>query len=110
MRSITPSRCGADDWICTSIIRRGNNHYKDRCLAHLEPRRHGGPHAVLSRSAVIRTPSTRFGIWFLSQETTPAIRAPSSDRARFDYDFSLAFQYASLINFDQLSILEACSE
>ena len=65
---------------------------------------------------MIRTPSTRTnlqsvpGIWFLSQENTPVTRAPSSDRARFDYDLSSAFQYASLINFDQLSILEACSE
>ena len=59
---------------------------------------------------MIRTLSTRFGIWFLSQENTPVIRAPSCDRARFDYDLSSAFQYASLINFDQLSILEACSE
>ena len=59
---------------------------------------------------MIRTLSTRFGIWFLSQENTPVIRAPSNDRPRFGYDFSSAFQYASLINFDQLSILEACSE
>ena len=59
---------------------------------------------------MIRTLSTRFGIWFLSQENTPVIRAPSLDGARFDYDLSSAFQYASLINFDQLSILEACSE
>jgi hypothetical protein len=67
-------------------------------------------HVGISRSAVIRTLSTRFGIWLLSQENTPVIRAPSSDRARFDYDLSSTFQYASLINFDQLSILEACSE
>ena len=59
---------------------------------------------------MIRTLSTRFGIWFLSQENTPVIRAPPSDRARFDYDLSSAFQYASLMNLDQLSILEACSE
>ena len=69
-----------------------------------------GPHAVPSRSAVIRTLSTRFGIWFLSQENTPVSRALSSGGARFDYDLSSAFQYASLINLDQLSILEACSE
>ena len=65
---------------------------------------------------MIRTLSTRTnlrsvpGIWFLSQENTPVIRARPSDRTRFDYDLSSAFQYASLINFDQLSILEACSE
>ena len=59
---------------------------------------------------MIRTLSTRFGIWFLSQENTPVIRAPSSDGTRFNYDLSSAFQYASLINLDQLSILEACSE
>ena len=59
---------------------------------------------------MIRTLSTRFGIWFLSQENTPPIRVPSHDEARFDYDLSSAFQYASLINLDQLSILEACSE
>ena len=29
MRSVTPSRCGADDWICTSIIRA----LQDRRLA-----------------------------------------------------------------------------
>ncbi len=67
-------------------------------------------HVGISRSAVIRTLSTRFGIWLLSQENTPVIRAPSSDRARFDYDLSSAFQYTSLINLDQLSILETCSE
>ena len=88
----------ADDWICTSIIRLQN-----RRLAK-------SSHVAISRSAVIRTLSTRFGIWFLSQENTPVIRAPSCDRARSDYDLSSAFQYASLINFDQLSILEACSE
>ena len=44
------------------------------------------------------------------QENAPLNRAPSSDRARFDYDFSSAFQYTSLINLDQLSILEVCSE
>ena len=94
MRSVTPSRCGADDWTCTSIIRR---------LAK-------SSHVGISRSAVIRTLSTSFGGWLLSQENTPVIRALSSDRARFNYDLSSAFQYASLINFDQLSILEACSE
>ena len=65
---------------------------------------------------MIRTLSTRTnlwsvpGIWSLFQENAPVTRAPCSDRARFDYDLSSAFQYASLINFDQLSILEACSE
>ncbi len=59
---------------------------------------------------MIRTLSTRFGGWLLSQENTPKFRAPSIDGARFGYDSSSAFQYASLINFDQLSILEACSE
>ena len=59
---------------------------------------------------MIRTLSTRFGIWFLSQENTPVARAPSGDGARFDYDLSSAFQYASLINFVQLSIRPTCSE
>ena len=59
---------------------------------------------------MIRTLSTSFGGWLLSQENTPVVRAPSGDGARFDYDLSSAFQYASLINLDQLSILEACSE
>ena len=51
---------------------------------------------------MIRTLSTKTnlrsvpGFWFLSQENTPVIGAPSSDRARFDYDLSSAFQYASL--------------
>jgi hypothetical protein len=70
----------------------------------------------MSRSAAIRTLSTRTNLrsvpggWLLSQENTPKFRAPSNDGARFGYDSSSAFQYASLINFDQLSILEACSE
>ncbi len=59
---------------------------------------------------MIRTLSASFGGWLLSQENTPVIRARPCDRARFDYDLSSTFQYASLINFDQLSILEACSE
>ena len=67
-----------------------------------------GPQRVLSRSAVIRTLWTSFGGWLLSQENTPVDRARPRSRARFDYDLSSASQYASLINFDQLSILEAC--
>jgi len=38
----------------------------------------------------------------------PKTRAPPNDGARDDYVSSSAFQYASLMNFDQLSILEAC--
>ena len=91
-------------------------HCQDRRLARFEPRRHGGPHAVLSRSAMIRTLSTRTnlrsvpGLWLLNQENTSVSRVPSSDGARLDYDLNSAFQYASLINFDQLFILEACSD
>ena len=49
---------------------------------------------------------------FLKPRALPAVltRTPPFDGARFDYDLSSAFQYASLINLDQLSILEACSE
>ena len=57
---------------------------------------------------MIRTLLTSFGGWLLSQENTPVF-APRPDGARLGYDFSSAFQYAWLINFDQLSILEACS-
>ncbi len=59
---------------------------------------------------MIGTLSTSFGGWLLSQENTPVIRVQPCDRARFGYALSSAFQYASLINLDQLSILEACSE
>ncbi len=62
-----------------------------------------------SRSAVIRTLSTSFGGWHLSQENTPVFAPGRTDGARFGYDSSSTFQYASLMNFDQLSILVACS-
>jgi hypothetical protein len=63
-----------------------------------------------SRSAVIRTLSTSFGGWLLSQENTPVSRARSNDGARYGYFSSSVVQYTSLMNFDQLSILDACSE
>ncbi len=59
-----------------------------------------------SRSARSRTPSGGFGIRILSQEDTP-VSAPglaTGDHWRNNYSFSVTFQYASLMNFDQLSI------
>ena len=85
----------ADDWICTSIER-----FTGPPPFSIEPRRQS------SRSARIRTPSGGFGGRFLSQEDTP-VSAPglaTGDRWRNNYSFSVTFQYASLMNFDQLSI------
>ena len=63
---------------------------------------------------MIRTLSTSFGGWLLSQENTPVFAPRRTERdmrtiSSAGYDFSSAVQYASLMNFDQLSILEACS-
>ena len=58
---------------------------------------------------MIRTLLTSFGGWLLSQENTPVFAPRWTDGARFGYDSNSAFQYASLMNFDQLSILVACS-
>jgi hypothetical protein len=73
-----------------------------------------------SRSARSRTPLGGFGDRFLSQEDTPVIgprpcrsrlpdgtltgRGPRSRPAGGTYSRSVTFQYASLMNFDQLAI------
>ena len=60
----------------------------------------------MSRSARIRTLWGGFGGRFLSQEDTPVSAPGLAARgfARQNYSFSVTFQYASLRNFDQLSI------
>ncbi len=95
MRSATLSGYRrADDWIRTSI-----NRFTRPAPFSVEPRRP-------STSARSRTPSASFGGWLLSQEHTRVKRPP--DLAAWDDRISLlqfeTFQYASLTNFDQLSI------
>ena len=63
-----------------------------------------------SRSARIRTLWCGFGGRFLSQEDTP-VSAPglaTGDQRRNNYSCSVTFQYASLMNFDQLAIRISC--
>ena len=85
----------ADDWICTSMMRFTK-----------PPPRCSATSAISSRSARSRTPLGGFGGRFLSQEDTP-VSAPglaTGGSWRNNYSRSVTFQYASLMNFDQLSI------
>ena len=50
-----------------------------------------------------------FGGCLLSQEHTPIVRLRPVSRRRVGYVFSSTFQYASLMNFDQLSIRTRCA-
>ncbi len=69
-------------------------------------RRDNGISTIKGRSARIRTPLGGFGDRFLSQEHTP-VSAPGQATGgswRNNYSRSVTFQYASLMNFDQLAI------
>lgn len=96
MRSATPSGC-------TFLGRRLDLHQHDavyRTAAFLNRA------TSASTSARSRTPFGGFGDRFLSQEDA-RVSAPglaTRDHWRNDYSRSVTFQYASLINFDQLSI------
>ena len=98
MRSATPS---------------GQTHQSRRLDLHqhrcgLQDRRlsHSSHVGNSSRSARSRTPSGGFGDRLLSQEHTPVSAPGLADRGpwRNNYSSSVTFQYASLMNFDQLSI------
>ena len=101
----TPEAQGraAPPWVSRHKDPKNPNGVSNTAVSKLSP--------ITSRSAVIRTLSTSFGDWLLSQENTPVKSRPTSRRgATISYDFSSTFQYASLMNFDQLSILVVCSE
>ena len=100
MKSATPSGriFRADGWIRTSMMRFTK-----------PPPRYSATSA--SRSAGSRTPCDGFGDRLLSQEHTPP-SAPglvTGGRWRTHYSRSVTFQYASLMNFDQLSVRTAWS-
>ena len=97
MLSITPPGPRADDWIRTSM-----NRFTRAEPFSVEPRRQS------STSARSRTPSASFGGWLLSQEHTRVVVVKHSRRLEpgatiVNYVASSTFQYASLMNFDQLS-------
>ncbi len=104
----------ADDWICTSIMRFTG-----------PPPRCSATSASQGTSARSRTPCGRVGICLLSQEharvlapglatgdrvliTLRVMLLPHAEREEYDwrnnYSRSVTLQYASLMNFDQLSI------
>ena len=67
-----------------------------------------------STSARSRTPSASFGGWLLSQEHARVVGckklpATGAGSDRCHYFASSTFQYASLMNFDQLSIRISCA-
>ena len=67
-----------------------------------------------STSARSRTPSASFGGWLLSQEHTRVVGGKNSRQLEpgaivVNYFASSTFQYASLMNFDQLSIRTSCA-
>ena len=124
MLSVTPSGQRADDWICTSISR-----FTRAEPFSVEPRRH-----CLGAIAVLDTLRARVGAsvettaWHVKhecEESNPVrqfwrlaalpgahsckgSRPEGREPSHFNYFFSSAFQYASLINFDQLSIRMSC--
>ena len=65
-----------------------------------------------STSARSRTPSASFGGWLLSQEHTrveKGLPALEPGAIVVNHIASSTFQYASLMNFDQLSIRTSCA-
>ncbi len=93
MRSVTPSRYGADDWSRTSINRftKPVPSYSATSAKH-ECKESNPVRQVWKLTALPGAHSCK--------DSRPKGREPS----HFIYFFSSTFQYASLMNFDQLSI------
>ncbi len=99
MRSVTPSGQRADDWICTSIIR-----FTRPEPFSVEPRRH-------QHEREESNPVRQF--WRLAAlpgaRSCNGLRPEGRRPFHIAYFSSAAFQYASLTNFDQLSIRTSCA-
>ena len=95
MRSATPSgQTRADDWICTSIMR-----FTGPPPSSIEPRR--------QQAGVQGFEPCRAALETASAPRRPLLSVPglaTGDHWRNNYSRSVTFQYASLMNFDQLSI------